>query len=213
MSESLRATKVLQSQTNDDSDLSSSEEHASTVIPSSLVELWTLPIYGQLDALFRNFQVFPNGGVLGLYCAHAYTHTSEDGSTNLPQTLKGSDLVFYSVLNALGATVEILPVLELRDDDYHWGANRKSQDGELVGTDLQHHQKSCASTEFESLNKIVCDEWSHNRMTGITWLTGPTHWEEALSYIAYGNESSVETSYSAAAIFATIPPWKERSSS
>ncbi|KAE8326624.1 hypothetical protein BDV39DRAFT_88925 [Aspergillus sergii] len=47
-------------------------EHASTVIPSSLVEPWTLPIYGQLDALFHNSQFFPNGGVLGLYCAHAY---------------------------------------------------------------------------------------------------------------------------------------------
>ncbi|KAE8370706.1 hypothetical protein BDV27DRAFT_119359 [Aspergillus caelatus] len=96
-------------------------ERASTVIPNSSVELWTLPIYGQLDALFRNPQFFPNGGVSGIYCAHAYAyaHTSEEAWINLPRTFKGSDLGFYSVLNALGATVEILPVLGHRKDNYY----------------------------------------------------------------------------------------------
>ncbi|KAE8138550.1 hypothetical protein BDV38DRAFT_281857 [Aspergillus pseudotamarii] len=187
-------------------------EHAVTVIPSSLVEPWTLPLYGQLNALFHNSQFFPNGGVLGIYCAHAYAHTSEDASINLPRTLKGSDLVFYSVLDALGATVEILPVLGHRKDNYYWDTDCESEDGELIGTGLHAHRKSCFSTESHSLNDIVCDEWPHERVTGITWLTGQKHWEEALSYIAYGNQSTISTRYSAAAIFAAIPNWEERSS-
>ncbi|KAE8422276.1 hypothetical protein BDV36DRAFT_280009 [Aspergillus pseudocaelatus] len=182
-------------------------EHASTVIPSSLVEPWTLPIYGQLDTLFHN-----SYGILGIYCAHAYAHTSEDASINVPRTLKRSDLVFYSVLNVLGAAVEILPVLGHREDDYYWPTDRESENGDMVGTELHPHQKSCSSTEFDSLHNIVCEEWPHNRVTGITWLTGQKHWQEALSYIAYGNESTVATKYSAAAILATIPDWTEQSS-
>lgn len=61
--------------------------------------------------------------------------------------------------------------------------------------------------------EIIRDEWPHSKMTGITWLTSQKHWEQALRYVAYGNEPSVETSYSTAAIFATIPNWNKRSSS
>ncbi|PIG83852.1 hypothetical protein AARAC_001818 [Aspergillus arachidicola] len=188
-------------------------EHASKVIPSSLVEPWTLPIYGQLDALFRNPQFLPNGGVLGIYCAHAYAHTSKIANTNLPLTLKGSDLVLYSVLHALGATVSIRPVLEVDRDHYNWGHGCETEDGELVGEQLHPYQQSSSTTEYGPLDQIIRGEWLHGRMTGITWLTSQKHWEQALSYVAYGNESSVETSYSAAAILATIPHWNKRSSS
>ncbi|KAK6814047.1 hypothetical protein RU639_010478 [Aspergillus parasiticus] len=168
-------------------------EHASKVIPSSLVEPWTLPIYGQLDAFFHNSQFLPNGGVLGIYCAHAYAHTSKVADTNLSLTLKGSDLVLYSVLHALGATVSIQPVLEVDRDHYNWGHGCETEDGELVGEQLHPYQQSSSTTEYGPLYQ--------------------KHWEQALSYIAYGNESSVETSYSAAAILATIPHWNKRSSS
>ncbi|KAE8336747.1 hypothetical protein BDV24DRAFT_154892 [Aspergillus arachidicola] len=178
-------------------------EHASKVIPSSLVEPWTLPIYGQLDALFRNPQFLPNGGVLGIYCAHAYAHTSKVANTNLPLTLKGSDLVLYSVLHALGATVSIRPVLEVDRDHYNWGHGCETEDGELVGEQLHPYQQSSSTTEYGPLDQIIRGEWLHSRMTGITWLTSQKHWEQALSYVAY----------SAAAILATIPHWNKRSSS
>ncbi|RMZ41000.1 hypothetical protein CA14_001659 [Aspergillus flavus] len=189
------------------------EPASSKVIPSSLVEPWTLTIYGQLDALLHNPQFLPNGGVLGIYYAHAYAHISKVANTNLPLTLKGSDLVLYSVLHALGATVSIQPVLEVDKGDYNWGHGLETEDGELVGEQLHPYHQSSSSTEYDPLDQIIRDEWPHSKMTGITWLTSQKHWEQALRYVAYGNESSVETSYSTAAIFATIPNWNKRSSS
>ncbi|KAF7617328.1 hypothetical protein AFLA_005369 [Aspergillus flavus NRRL3357] len=157
--------------------------------------------------------VLPNGGVLGIYYAHAYAHISKVANTNLPLTLKGSDLVLYSVLHALGATVSIQPVLEVDKGDYNWGHGLETEDGELVGEQLHPYHQSSSSTEYDPLDQIIRDEWPHSKMTGITWLTSQKHWEQALRYVAYGNEPSVETSYSTAAIFATIPNWNKRSSS
>ncbi|KAE8374846.1 hypothetical protein BDV26DRAFT_269247 [Aspergillus bertholletiae] len=187
-------------------------EHVSTFIPTSSVEPWTLPIYSQLDALFHNPQFFPNGGVIGIYCAHAYAHTSEDAEINVPRTLKGSDLVFYAVFKALGAKLKIRPVLD-RYGDYYEDDDREPQGGDLVGDTLHSYQNSGASTEYDPWNQIVCNEWPHRRFPRITWLTSQKHWEEALSFIAYGNEPSVGISYSAAAILAKVPRWTKRFSS
>ncbi|KAJ5173142.1 hypothetical protein N7492_005735 [Penicillium capsulatum] len=46
----------------------------------------------------------------------------------------------------------------------------------------------------------------------ITWIVEPAHREMAFTYLAYGNESSIETLYSCAAIIAIIPPFSERGS-
>ncbi|QMW44094.1 hypothetical protein G4B11_007514 [Aspergillus flavus] len=128
------------------------EPASSKVIPSSLVEPWTLTIYGQLDALLHNPQFLPNGGVLGIYYAHAYAHISKVANTNLPLTLKGSDLVLYSVLHALGATVSIQPVLEVDKGDYNWGHGLETEDGELVGEQLHPYHQSSSSTEYDPLD-------------------------------------------------------------
>lgn len=51
------------------------------------------------------------GGVLGVFCSHAYPHTLEDASILLPRGLKGADLMLYSVLHSLGVEVDVLPVM------------------------------------------------------------------------------------------------------
>lgn len=53
-------------------------------------------------------------------------------------------------------------------------------------------------------------DWSSSYVAGVTWINEPAHREMALSYIAYGNEASIDTMYSSAAILVIIPPYEER---
>lgn len=52
--------------------------------------------------------------------------------------------------------------------------------------------------------------WPAQYLDGITWLTKPMHSEKAFSHIAYGNEASINTVYSSAAILAVVPPFDQR---
>ena len=61
------------------------------------------------------------GGVLGMFCAHAYPTTSNLAQILLPQALKGADLALYSSFESLGLEVEILPVLE--DEEGYFTTN------------------------------------------------------------------------------------------
>ncbi|OJJ97431.1 hypothetical protein ASPACDRAFT_123315 [Aspergillus aculeatus ATCC 16872] len=83
---------------------------------SSLVlQPQSFPLYNAVHEIFSNPRFMEQGGVLGVFCSHAYAHTSNDAHVRLPRALKGADLVVYSVLKSLGAEVSVLPVLG--DDD------------------------------------------------------------------------------------------------
>lgn len=50
--------------------------------------------------------------MLGFSCSHAYPQASEYDRSQLPEALKGADLVLYSIFRSLGIEVAILPILE-----------------------------------------------------------------------------------------------------
>jgi hypothetical protein len=56
------------------------------------------------------------GGVLGIFCSHAYAHSSSSVQSRLPLVLKGSDMVLYSIFDTLGFPVKILPVLGMEGE-------------------------------------------------------------------------------------------------
>ncbi|KAJ5595152.1 uncharacterized protein N7459_001360 [Penicillium hispanicum] len=56
------------------------------------------------------------GGVLGIYCSHAYPHSSSQASALLPRGLKGADLALYSTLKSLGIELDVLPILCAEDE-------------------------------------------------------------------------------------------------
>lgn len=58
--------------------------------------------------------------------------------------------------------------------------------------------------------QVINDTWPNVSIPGITWINEPAHNEMAFSYIAYGNEASIGTMYSYAAILAIVPPFDER---
>ncbi|KAJ0422048.1 hypothetical protein BJY00DRAFT_311449 [Aspergillus carlsbadensis] len=65
--------------------------------------------------------------------------------------------------------------------------------------------------EGDDLDDVVKEVWPAYHLPGITWITEPKHEEMAFSQVAYGNQASIGTRYSCAAILAVIPPAEQRS--
>lgn len=53
------------------------------------------------------------GGFLGIYCQHAYAHSTDEGIVALPEALKGTDMAIYTVFLALGLDISIRGVLKV----------------------------------------------------------------------------------------------------
>ncbi|KAL4922136.1 hypothetical protein BDW62DRAFT_197372 [Aspergillus aurantiobrunneus] len=256
--------------------------------PTSIVDPKTLPGYGWMKNLLEQGDSMKDGGVLGIFCSHAYAHSSKLADSQLPRALNGADLVLYSAFKSLGIDVEVLPVLE-NDGQYSGENSELGLTGRTQGRRrafyvsyldswhaadsfemfLKNGKKplhlsyaeplpSPASTaecedgmadtfELAQSKKLAINEnniyktpgtqigisrfaykstdlgeedddpddtlrnvWPVHYMTGITWITEPKHEEMAFSQIIYGNESSIGTRYSCAAILAVIPPSEKR---
>ncbi|KAE8137959.1 hypothetical protein BDV38DRAFT_245960 [Aspergillus pseudotamarii] len=78
----------------------------------SIMDPKSLPLYGWVKDLLMKPGFLDDGGVLGIFCSHAYPHTSNSTTYDLPRGLKGSDVVLYSIFQSLGLHVQVLPVLE-----------------------------------------------------------------------------------------------------
>ncbi|KAL4937863.1 hypothetical protein BDV06DRAFT_215581 [Aspergillus oleicola] len=267
--------------------------------PTSIVEPKSLPVYEWVRELFMQEEFMKDGGVLGIFCSHAYPHTSKHASTQLPRSLKGSDLVLYSIFNALGISTTILPILEndgnynsanqelgikgktpdpstfhngqygyydyrlneflekgkkpikphyteilpapgsaaeCEDLDRRWkmllmarhvngmkDAFRIAKENNLERNEGSHFQEQGVQVGVgrhpyvashyggeEDLDITVQIIWPVQYLPGITWITEPKHEEMAFSQVTYGNEASIGTRYSCAAILAVIPPSEQR---
>ncbi|KAL2865967.1 2OG-Fe(II) oxygenase [Aspergillus lucknowensis] len=81
--------------------------------------------------------------------------------------------------------------------------------GVQVGISRHPYQTHDEGYEAD-LDEVVQDVWPAYYLPGITWITEPKHEEMAFSQIAYGNEASIGTRYSCAALLAVIPPSAQR---
>ncbi|KAL1967105.1 hypothetical protein VTN77DRAFT_3629 [Rasamsonia byssochlamydoides] len=114
------------------------EPVGSALSRNPIVEPKTLPLYGYIRALTEQPGFMKEGGVLGMFCSHAYAHTSDLVTESLPRALKGSDLVLYSVFKSLGYEVDILPVME-SNGKYDSINSQLGIDGSLQGKAKGHH--------------------------------------------------------------------------
>ncbi|PWY67615.1 hypothetical protein BO94DRAFT_503721 [Aspergillus sclerotioniger CBS 115572] len=80
---------------------------------SSTIQPRSLSLYGLVESLLGTPGFMKEGGVLGIFCSHAYPHASDKTGLQLPQAFKGADLVVYAVLKSLGFKVSVVPILEL----------------------------------------------------------------------------------------------------
>ncbi|KAJ5810586.1 uncharacterized protein N7503_002804 [Penicillium pulvis] len=79
--------------------------------PISLLDAKRLALYEELKSTLQNPGFMPKGGVLGIFCSHAYPHTASNVETLLPRGLKGADMTVYVALRSLGIKVDVLPVV------------------------------------------------------------------------------------------------------
>ncbi|RDW86095.1 2OG-Fe(II) oxygenase [Aspergillus mulundensis] len=277
--------------------------------PMSIVDPKAYPAYSWIRNLLEQEEFMKDGGVLGIFCSHAYPHSSNLADLQLPRALKGADLVLYSVFRSLNIDVEVLPILE---KDGHYcaedpslgitgtvpgedeiapnGRRRRSRfymseyDYDHSGTlqrflgngkkpwpnyvellpsaspadyedidrrwktlmlsrrvgGMQNMVENFATEELPAkvnsthrnpgvqvglshrpyktfnrgyergLDEVIQSIWPVQYLPGVTWITGPKHEEMAFSQIAYGNEASIGTRYSCAAILAVVPPAEQR---
>ncbi|PYH31272.1 2OG-Fe(II) oxygenase [Aspergillus neoniger CBS 115656] len=100
----------------------------------------TLPLYGLIESLLTTPGFMNDGGVIGVFCCHAYPHSSGLAELLLPRALKGADLVVYAVFEALGIDVSILPILEPQEDSV--GFDVPEESGPEQGPDSEEDSDS-----------------------------------------------------------------------
>ncbi|KAJ5083628.1 hypothetical protein N7456_013055 [Penicillium angulare] len=173
-------------------------------IPSS-IDPNVFPLHGELKTILSMPGFMKSGGVFGIFCSHAYPHTSKNASALLPSCLKGSDLVLYAVMHSLGMKVDVLPVLMYEnDDDYNREglsdgssdedtsySTYKSFDKEVLVGDQLRGEFYAGDFYDDSSSKIIqesCERRVYKKP--ITWITTPTNGNEkiAMIYGSYGNE-------------------------
>ncbi|KAJ5532050.1 hypothetical protein N7494_008602 [Penicillium frequentans] len=100
--------------------------------PISLIDAKRLALYEELKSILQNPGFMPKGGVLGIFCSHAYPHTASNVETLLPRGLKGADKTVYAALRSLGIKVDVLPVVIDDEDSYTYEVDE--EDEEFVGS-------------------------------------------------------------------------------
>ncbi|KAB5566908.1 hypothetical protein GE09DRAFT_1284615 [Coniochaeta sp. 2T2.1] len=65
----------------------------------------TLPLYHKVHSALSEPEFMRDGGILGIYCTHAYAHSTQSGGKALPAVLKGTDMAVYAVFRAHGLKV------------------------------------------------------------------------------------------------------------
>lgn len=183
-------------------------EHA----PAMQVE--TLPLYQKVHSALAEPEFMRDGGLLGIYCTHAYAHSTQAGSKALPSVLKGADMAVYAVFRAHGLKVWVRPVLERTRDNEDYG---EDYDSDLeFNTRAGIHLGELAVTEVGGCDGYTQDdiwsEWPHDRLD-VNWLTGPgpPELEEAtFVHLTYGNQAGVDTVYAPLALLVGVPAASER---
>ncbi|KAL4947100.1 hypothetical protein BDW69DRAFT_199901 [Aspergillus filifer] len=163
---------------------------------------------GERITLTYNLYITEPSGVLGFYCTHAYPYNTKLAEALLPRGLKGGDLMMYAVLQCLGVKVKVLP----EEDEYERREGKiVPTRPQMIGKELHDHDREGWQVEtYDEYVEVLDRFWKNYHAKYITWISDPKHAKLALTYIAYGNEASVGTVYSHAAILAVIPPFDER---
>eukprot|EP00877_Chromochloris_zofingiensis_P008575 jgi/Chrzof1/3971/Cz13g15150.t1 len=166
------------------------------------------PLYSALASAVCDPEVLETGGSLGFACMHAYPHTQEQFCGNIASMLKGADAVVYAVAKALDIPVSVKAVWDVKDY-CDFARDQGDQDTLRIGSPSVMKESYCMLGDYGSW-----DEFDLAQLPGanvpIHWCWHPEQqnkWAMNMVCAHYGNEPSVATFYSAAAIAVHIPGW------
>lgn len=148
-----------------------------------------LPLYDTIKSMLQVPSFMMKGGLLGIWCSHAYAHSHSSSIHNLPGSLKGVDMAMYEIFRALGLQVTIRPILDGCTEDYS-GDSDYSDDSEddrmpeaIIGEGL--HELEIADTLIEDTDlNGICRELGGYYHGNVVWLSEMRHRELAIAYIA-----------------------------
>ncbi|KAI1087326.1 hypothetical protein F5B19DRAFT_77861 [Rostrohypoxylon terebratum] len=177
---------------------------------SPALDVSSLPLYREVRNALDTLAFMPKGGIIGIYCTHAYPHTTRIGGESLPGILKGADMAVYTIFRALGLNVSIRAVLdedeiikdwELQGYDYQpTSLTRIRMWGTLVTTSTGGYE--------EGLDEIL-DDFSSVKGK-VNWLTRGKHESLGFVHLTYGNEPGISHMYTRAALLIEIPTVEKR---
>ncbi|CAG8460674.1 2489_t:CDS:1 [Acaulospora colombiana] len=192
------------------------------------VDLKALPFYHSLKLALQSSNFLSGGGILGFCLQHAYPLTKGEFRDTFGSSLKGSDILLYEVARGLGLNVEIKAVYEVdfepveddSDDCEEEFPKRRHKTSRDYGLSYQDHKVLMVGDEFVGGGNDYEDERSEYQIIKqdcdarirreVVWCNRPTEWNEASTYIAYGNEATSASIYVAGAFLVNIPPWDVR---
>ncbi|CAD0094426.1 unnamed protein product, partial [Aureobasidium mustum] len=148
-----------------------------------------LPTYQPLINLLRSRTFMAEGGSMAIGLAHAYPYTHALMHRQLPSALKGADMMLYEVLLALNLRAELIRVMDLPEE----AAAKREFDAYCRDSD---------QSDDESMDE-PCDGDTFYQL-------GFEAMQLEFAYLAYGNNASMATKYSRAAIVVSIPSLQQR---
>ncbi|KAH0335327.1 hypothetical protein KCU81_g9046, partial [Aureobasidium melanogenum] len=180
-----------------------------------------LPTYQPLVDLLRSCTFMVEGGSMAIGLAHAYPYTHALLHRHLPGALKGADMMLYEVLLALNLRAELVRVMDL-SEEY---ADMRDRDAQFHNSDASDNE-SCDGASGDTFYQLgfepmkISDEMIENydlvekigwdRLGPVLWIRHPRDSQLEMAYLAYGNEASMVTKYSSAAIVVSVPTLQQR---
>ncbi|KAH0292486.1 hypothetical protein KCU62_g1893, partial [Aureobasidium sp. EXF-3399] len=178
-----------------------------------------LPVYRPLIDLLRSHTFMNEGGFMAIGLAHAYPYTHALLHKNMPAALKGADMMLYEALLALNLRTELIRVMdlsevcaELRANEYDGNDYEDDEDDRLAFQSSKNDIFYRPGFEAMKISDRMVEEHElRNGMPGwdrlgpVKWIRHPRDSQLEIAHLAYGNEASMATKYSQAAIVVSVP--------
>ncbi|OAA65394.1 Oxoglutarate/iron-dependent oxygenase [Niveomyces insectorum RCEF 264] len=184
-----------------------------------------LPLYHAVRDAVDNQLFLDKGGLVGYYCRHAYPHSAKGLETAplFPSILKGVDLSFYNVLQALGLKPWVRQVLQAgggwyeipsMDKDKHDSADSDPIAALTTASRVSHSSAGTRVTEVGGYDGYTLENIreSFGENLDILWLNKPlpTTGQEGYVHLTYGNEAGVNTMYTYIGIIFEVKEWRNK---
>ncbi|KAF2679781.1 hypothetical protein K458DRAFT_445662 [Lentithecium fluviatile CBS 122367] len=151
----------------------------------------SLLLYKKIEEVLVEPMFMPDGdGYLGVFCQHAYVHSTAEGIEFLPSIMKGSAMAVYFLFLALalGLNISIRPVLQTTEE--YLGEEYDAETEDYI--DL--------SVKYEGQD-FIAPKWMRANL-----LTKPMHKNMGMVHLTYGNQAGIGDIYSHAALVVSILP-------